>query len=95
MNATAERYSLDELPADLAALIPDGAPELVGVSWISELLSITTQTVIAAIKSDKLPALPIPGNKGVASYAIRPRDAVRLWGRKTLRRRERELEMTS
>lgn len=79
--------SLNTLPPALAALIPDDAPELAGPGWIAELFGVTPQTVAHAIKSGKLPALAIPGAKGtVSSWAIRPEDAVRLWGGRVLKR---------
>ncbi|MCB1257518.1 MAG: hypothetical protein KDB26_10455 [Microthrixaceae bacterium] len=79
--------SLNRLPDDLAALIPDDAPELVGVGWIADLLGITPQTVTHAIRAGKLPALSIPGAATTIAYAVRPEDAVRIWGRRVLRRR--------
>lgn len=76
------------LPAELAELIPADAPEWVGVGWGAEWLEITPPTILAAIRNGRIPALEIPGAKGVvAAYAIRPSDAVRLWGPTVLRRR--------
>lgn len=81
----------DVLPADLAALIPEDAPELVGVGWVSEWLGLTPPTIVGAIKAGRLPYLSIPGGKDkVAAYAVRPVDAARLWGRKILNRRAKE-----
>lgn len=77
---------LDVLPADLAALLPDPVPSLVTPGWVADHFDVTTRTVINAIVNGTLPALPIPGGGGkTAVYAVRPRDAVRLWGRKRLR----------
>ena len=81
----------DVLPDDLAALIPDDAPELVGVGWVSEWLGLAPPTIVGAIKTGRLPFISIPGGKDkVAAYAVRPRDAARLWGRKVLTRRAKE-----
>lgn len=78
------------LPSDLAALIPDDAPELVGVGWVSEWLGITPPSIVAAIKDGRLPHLSIPGGKDrVAAYAVRPSDCVRVWGRRVIARRSR------
>lgn len=81
----------DALPADLAALIPEDAPELVGVGWVSEWLGLSSPTIVGAIKAGRLPYISIPGGKDkVAAYAVRPRDAARLWGRKVINRRAKE-----
>lgn len=82
---------MDDLPAELAALIPLNAPDFAGPGWIGEWLRISPQTVAYAIKNGKLPALAIPGARGtVSSWAVRPADAARLWGRRTINRRARE-----
>lgn len=79
---------LDTLPADIAALIPGDAPELVGVSWVCEQFGIAPGTVMHAIRVGKMPALAIPGARGTTTaHAVRPRNAARLWGRLVLNRR--------
>lgn len=78
------------LPAEIAALIPDDAPDLVGVGWVVEWLGLTSPTIVAAIKDGRLPHLTIPGGKDrVAAYAVRPADCARVWGRKIIARRAR------
>lgn len=80
--------ALDALPPEIAALLPEGAPELVGVSWVAELLDLDPGTIMYAIRRGKIPALAIPGAGGsVSAHVVRPRDAVRLWGRRVLNRR--------
>lgn len=91
MSATIAASSvdaLDALPADIAALIPEDAPELVGVSWVAEVLDLDPGTIMYAIRRGRLPALAIPGARGTTTaHAVRPRDAARLWGRRVLNRR--------
>lgn len=87
---------MDDLPADLAALIPDDAPDFAGPGWVGEWLGISPQTVAYAIRVGKLPALAIPGARGtVSSWAVRPADAARLWGHRALNRRAREAAATT
>ncbi|BBY99638.1 hypothetical protein MFAL_31050 [Mycolicibacterium fallax] len=50
-------------------------PEKVGVTWIADLFGLTRRGVITAVESGRLPALKV-GN----TWAIDPRDALRLWG---------------
>lgn len=86
---------IDELPADIASLLPDDVPELVGVSWVCEVFDLVPGTVMHSIRAGKLPALVIPGRGGtVTAHAVRPIDAARLWGRLTLNRRAREAAAT-
>ncbi|WP_134796650.1 hypothetical protein [Mycobacterium avium] len=81
---------LDALPPEIAALLPEDAPELVGVSWVAELLELEHGTILYAIRKGKIPALAIPGARGtISAHVVRPRDAVRLWGPMVLRRRAR------
>lgn len=75
------------LPAKLAALVPPDAPPLASVGWIAEMVGITPQAVLYSVRAGRLAALPIPGTKGSVSYAVRPVDAIRLWGSRMLRER--------
>ena len=86
--AVIDRADVDPLPAELAELIPDDAPELVAVSWVADHLGITQQAVNAAIKAGRIPSLTIHGSGGIVSArAVRPVDAARLWGNRVLKRR--------
>lgn len=87
--ALVETQSLDTLPDELAALLPDDVPALVGAGWIAEHFGITPQAVSAAIKAGRIESIAIPGGGGVAVHALRPYDAVRLWGERVIKRRER------
>lgn len=86
-----DRTSAEALPDDLAALLPAEVPALVAVGWITEHLGITPQSVNAAIRAGRIPSLDIPSVGGtVAVRAVSPIDAVRLWGSRVIRRRERD-----
>lgn len=75
------------LPPAIVAAMPEDAPELVGVGWVADVFGIRTGTVIHAIKVGKLPYVAIPGSNGsIAAYAVRPKDAARLWGSRLLKK---------
>lgn len=83
--ALTNRAPAADLPADLAALIPHDAPELVAAGWVSEHLGISNQAVNAAIRAGRIPSTAVHGVNGtVIAHAIRPHDAVVLWGRRAL-----------
>lgn len=79
---------VETLAPELAALLPDDAPEFAAPGYIAEFLGLTTPTVLYAIRVGRIRALAVPGARGTtATWAVRPTDAVRLWGHKILRRR--------
>lgn len=88
MTTTLERRAgLDS--AIKAMLAGEDIPEFVSAQWIAEKFGLHVATVLHAAKVGKLPSVRAMDSKGaIASYAIRPGDALLVWGYRLLKRPE-------
>lgn len=67
----------------VSGLLPDDLPELVSPEWVAQTFGLHKTAVFYAIRNGKLPVLTVTGggnSKRTATYAIKPADALRIWG---------------
>lgn len=76
------------LDSALKALLGDeDVPEFVSAQWVSDKFGLHVATVLHAAKVGKLPSVQALDSRGAtASYAIRPGDALLVWGYRLLKR---------
>lgn len=70
-----------------AMLGEDDVPEFVSAQWVADRFDLHATTVLHAARVGKLPSVQALDSHGAAvSYAIRPGDALLIWGHRLLRR---------